>query len=371
MTKLNGIDISSYQSGMNLASVPCDFVIVKATEGTTYTNPCFIGHANQALTLGKKLGIYHFASGGNAIAEADYFVNTAKPYIGKALLVLDWEADAVSCGVAWAKQWLDRVHECTGVKPLIYMSNSVVNGHNWSSVASAGYGLWNAGYYAGYEIMGYNPEAPIYGGLGAWGGCAIYQYTSSGRIPGWGANLDLDVFYGDGNAWDSYAKGSGNVVNTIPSVSQPKPNNNSGELIKFTYSVRLEGGKILPEVTNLTDFAGIQGKKITDVAVKVNKGKVKYRVHVLGGNWLPWVTGCNWKDANNGYAGNGRPIDAIQIYYDTPADIAATHGYQKAQYRVSPINGNYYSWQYDDETINGQDGYAGCFGKTIDRFQLF
>ena len=52
-------------------------------------------------------------------------------------------------------------------------------------------------------------------------------------------------------------------------------------------------------------------------------------------------------------------------------NIVNKYGYQKAQYRISPVNGNYYSWQYDNETGNGQDGYAGCFGVAMDRFQLF
>ncbi len=43
----------------------------------------------------------------------------------------------------------------------------------------------------------------------------------------------------------------------------------------------------------------------------------------------------------------------------------------KAQYRVAPLGGNYYPWQYDNETGGGQDGYAGMIGKAIDRFQLF
>ena len=30
---LNGIDVASYQAGLNPARVPCDFVIVKATQG--------------------------------------------------------------------------------------------------------------------------------------------------------------------------------------------------------------------------------------------------------------------------------------------------------------------------------------------------
>lgn len=141
--------------------------------------------------------------------------------------------------------------------------------------------------------------------------------------------------------------------------------------IVFTYAVQPVGGGVLPAVNNLADYAGIVGKKIANVAIKVNKGSVKYRVHILGGGWLPYVTGYNWSDYNNGYAGNGKAIDAIEVYYNTPSDIISKYGYQKAQYRVSPINGSYYDWQYDNETVNNQDGYAGCFGKAIDRFQLF
>lgn len=140
--------------------------------------------------------------------------------------------------------------------------------------------------------------------------------------------------------------------------------------ILFTYAVRA-GNKIYPAVTNLNDYAGVPGVAITDVAIKVNKGSVKYRVHIKDGNWLPHVTGYNWNDHNNGYAGNGMVIDAIEVYYTTPADIVKKYGYQKAQYRVSPSGGDYYTWQFDNETINNQDGYAGCFGIAIDRFQLF
>ena len=36
---LNGIDIASYQTGLDFSKVPCDFAIIKATQGTGYTNP--------------------------------------------------------------------------------------------------------------------------------------------------------------------------------------------------------------------------------------------------------------------------------------------------------------------------------------------
>lgn len=135
--------------------------------------------------------------------------------------------------------------------------------------------------------------------------------------------------------------------------------------VVFTYCVKADG-KTYPSVKNLADYAGVRGKAITDVAIMCNVGKVEYRVHVLGGKWLPYVTGFNWADPVNGYAGNGKPIDAIEVIY-----IAPDGSSQKAQYRVSPVNKGYYSWQYNNETGGGQDGYAGSFGKKIDRFQLF
>lgn len=162
--------------------------------------------------------------------------------------------------------------------------------------------------------------------------------------------------------------GGGTTTPTPPQISQKPTLENK---LVFTYAVKA-GGRELPEVANLSDFAGLgDGTPITDIKIKCNFGSLRYRVHVKGEQWLPWVTGYDWNDHENGYAGNGKPIDAIQIYYDTPADYAAKHGYLKATYRTSPINSNdYYSWQNDTEIDGGQDGYAGCFGIAIDKFQL-
>lgn len=169
----------------------------------------------------------------------------------------------------------------------------------------------------------------------------------------------------------TYIAGDGTeVVPPMSSAPSTSPIGSGGAGIVFEYAVRA-GGVTYPPVTNLSDYAGVRGRAITDVAIKVNKGSVKYRVHVKGDGWLPYVTGYDWTDYNNGYAGNGKIIDAIEVYYNTPSDVVAAHGYQKAQYRVSSLNGNYWPWQYDNETGGGQDGYAGVIGKAIDRFQLF
>ena len=207
---MNGIDISNHQAGLDLAKVPCDFVICKATEGTTFVDKHCDRFVQKAIALGKPFGVYHFATGGTSgRQEAEFFYNNIKGYVGKGILILDWEAKAVNKGVAYAKEFLDRLKELTGIKGMIYMSNSVVNDYDWSSVVAGDYGLWNAGYYAGYQTMGYNPNAPLIGGTGAWSGAAMYQYTSSGRLSGWNGNLDLNVFYGDKNTWQKYANPGG------------------------------------------------------------------------------------------------------------------------------------------------------------------
>ena len=361
---MNGIDIASHQTGIDLTVVPCDFVIIKATEGTTYVNPDYARAYQQAKSAGKCLGIYHYASGGNVQTEADHFLRQVGNRIGEAVLILDWESYTnPAFGVndhAWVKSWCDYVKGKTGVAPVVYVQQSAMS----RLFGIGNYGLWVAQYAdmnpTGYQATPWNE--------GAYS-CVMRQYSSCGRLNGYGGNLDLNKFYGDRVAWNKYA-GKGNAAKPTE-TSKPVANTPGGSAgVVFTYGVRA-GGRILPFVNNLEDFAGIQGTPITDVAIKVNKGSVKYRVHVKNGGWLPYVTGCNWNDPVNGYAGNGQVIDAIEVYYYTPEDVAQKYGYQKAQYRVSPVNGNYYSWQYDNETGNGQDGYAGCFGVAIDRLQLF
>lgn len=148
--------------------------------------------------------------------------------------------------------------------------------------------------------------------------------------------------------WKSY-------VSKVRSASVP---------LVCTYAVKIEGGTILPAVTDTNDYAGIRGRKITGLAIKVNKGSVKYRAHTKQAGWGAWVTGYNWQDNVNGWAGKsaGYPIDAVQV--------EITGAGERAQYRVSPVNRNYYDWQYNTETSGGQDGYAGAYGVPIDRFQL-
>lgn len=221
---MNGIDISSWQTGIDLTAVPADFVIIKATEGTGYVNPDCDRAYQQAKQAGKLRGVYHYANGGNATAEADYFLANIEGYIKDAILCLDWESqNNALCGTGgpartWISNWCKRIVEKTGVKPLIYASASLYN-----EVSGIGdYGLWIAQYAdnseTGYQDTPWNE--------GAYD-CAIRQYSSHGRLSGWNGNLDLNKAYMDATAWGKYANPAGGstapVTPSQPAAPAPQP----------------------------------------------------------------------------------------------------------------------------------------------------
>lgn len=212
---MKGIDISHWQQGINLTSVTCDFVIIKATQGTKYVDPCFQKFCAQAMSLGKKIGLYHYYGSGEPEAQAEHFLQTVRSYIGKAVLVLDWEVDQnpdFKKGPALPKRFLDYVLAKTGVHPLIYMSKSVCREYNWTEVVKGNYGLWMA-QYANKKPTGYQDKPwTDQKGLGAFNGYAIHQYSSAGRLPGYGGSLDLDIAYMTPAAWDKYAKADPKLI---------------------------------------------------------------------------------------------------------------------------------------------------------------
>ena len=230
---MRGIDISKWQSGIDLSAVNADFVIVKATEGIGYVDKSCDGFFQKALSLGKKLGFYHFArptANNDPIREADFFYENCKGYFGKAIPILDWEAENKQ-NVAYAKAWLDRVYQRSGVKPVIYMSESVVNSYDWRSVANADYGLWVAKYRDNNPDYNYNmANAGSRPKVKWWKFYCMWQWTSTGRLNGYSGNLDCNVFYGDGTTWDKYAGKSGTASKPAPAPA-PAPARKSNEVI--------------------------------------------------------------------------------------------------------------------------------------------
>ena len=228
---MNGIDISDFQRGIDLTKVPFDFMICKATEGTRIIHGTCDGYIQTCIKLGKKWGFYHFGAGGDPVAEADFFYKNCKNYFRRGIPVLDYEMYG-AVGAWWAKKFLDRVYDLTGVRCVVYMSRSVTASDNWSAVAKD-HALWVAQYASnaptGYQSKPWFPS----GSIGAFGGVAIHQYTSHGRLPGYAGNLDLDIAYMTPEAWDRIANPGGKPAQQAVPSSKPSGAAPSGSTLEL------------------------------------------------------------------------------------------------------------------------------------------
>ncbi|KAK4153306.1 glycoside hydrolase family 25 protein [Chaetomidium leptoderma] len=137
---VQGFDISHYQPNVNFAAAynaGARFVIIKATEGTSYIDPSFSSHYTGATNAGLIRGGYHFAHPGQSTgkAQADYFIAHGGGWSadGRTLPgMLDLEAESAgqcwglsaSAMVAWIKDFSDRYHARLGVYPMLYTNPS-------------------------------------------------------------------------------------------------------------------------------------------------------------------------------------------------------------------------------------------------------
>lgn len=209
---MNGIDVSNWQKGINLAAVPSDFVIMKATEGTGYVSPDFARQYDQAKAAGKLLGIYHYSNGGDVNAELNHFLKTVGNRLGQAILVLDWEGQNNPTfgknDMGWCKSFLDTLKNKTGVTGFLYISQSKM-----SAFGGLNYPLWIAQYASMNTVNGYQNKPWNEGAYT----CAIRQYSSAGRLPGYSGNLDINKAYIDKAAWNKYASKKGQPAPSKPS----------------------------------------------------------------------------------------------------------------------------------------------------------
>jgi GH25 family lysozyme M1 (1,4-beta-N-acetylmuramidase)/uncharacterized protein YgiM (DUF1202 family) len=199
---LEGIDVSHWQSAIDWSKVAAagkKFVFMKATESTNFLDPNYASYRSGAKGAGLKVGAYHFAqpttTAGEAIAEADWFINQAAPQTGELRPVLDLERQNGLSTVAmqdWVKSFLGRMYQRTGVRGIIYVSPSFWKTYMGDTTwfALNGYDvLW----IAHWTIAG-QPTLPASG----WGshGWTFWQYTSSGTVAGMSGSVDLDRYNG-------------------------------------------------------------------------------------------------------------------------------------------------------------------------------
>lgn len=202
-----GIDISHWNLGVDLANKDFDFVICKATEGATYRDKCFDDFMMTAINCGKLVGAYHYMSTTSSpVEQAENFINRVRPYLGEAILVLDYEGRCGEKlgGYDGALEFLNYVHAKTGVKPLIYMNKYYLRKYNWDEVAKGDYGLWLADYIDTEVTL--NDNVPKSRNIKPWSVQAIRQYTSNGFIKNYDGYVDLNKAYMSKGAWRKYAE---------------------------------------------------------------------------------------------------------------------------------------------------------------------
>lgn len=219
---LNGIDVSSNQPANICDIVPYDFAIVKVSGNPqqyawNYVNPYWRQQAVSVLSSHRCLGLYHFTWGKDAATEADFFISEASDHIGKAMLVIDYEGEAIALGREWLRAFIKRIKQRAGVNPVVYASSAVIIEQDLTGLcAEENCAIWSANYWMGYQnVYGYDS-----------GSCrmdiaqsAMWQFTPCGILDGYEYALDLNHFFGDAAAWRAYATGnaSADVPDNTPS----------------------------------------------------------------------------------------------------------------------------------------------------------
>jgi GH25 family lysozyme M1 (1,4-beta-N-acetylmuramidase) len=202
-TYAQGIDVSHYQGSIDWTqtAAAATFAFAKATEGATLVDVTYPVNRMGAESVGVKLGAYHFArpSGSgdaaitaDAIAEADFFLSIAQPQPGDLPPVLDLETTGGLKPpdlLTWTSAWLGEVTARTGVHAIVYTSpNFWKNALDDSGLlALDGTPLWVAHWTTASAPL---VPAENWGGAG-W---TFWQWTSHGRVPGIGPQVDRDRF---------------------------------------------------------------------------------------------------------------------------------------------------------------------------------
>lgn len=197
-----GIDISHWQGDIDWTQVRAAgkaFAFMKASEDIDFVDTTYGLNRARARAAGFVTGAYHFAqpdpSLGDAVAEADHFLATATIADGDLPPVLDLERTGGLTPARlhdWVRDYLERIHERTGVRGIVYTSpnfwHTNMAGTDW--FATNGYrAVWVA-----HWTSSPSPTVPASDWAGF--GWTFWQYTSSGTVAGITGRVDLDRYAG-------------------------------------------------------------------------------------------------------------------------------------------------------------------------------
>lgn len=198
------IDCSSNNGHIDFALVKpqVDKVIIRATMGTGTADKNAPYYAQHCKDNGIPVSYYHFAypdkkMGGtivsDATSEANYFLQTIKPYPDPVDLIIDCEpknaagddTDLTQSEYAlWLQTFLDVVEHTTGKKMVIYTYADYLNRHLPIGHTFGNFPLWIANYGKNIKC----PPLPH-----GWLNYYMWQYSQSGSINGISTPVDLSV----------------------------------------------------------------------------------------------------------------------------------------------------------------------------------
>lgn len=341
---MNGIDVSGWQPANITGMVDYDFVIIKATEGTSYVSPFCDKQYQIAKTREKLIGVYHFLKGNDPVAEANFFVDNVQGYLGEAILVLDWEANAINMGREWLRSVIKQVKARTKSGIMIYGSLSPMQAHDIAGIAKdEGVKLWVAA-YPNYNSGGYREEPQLLGSV-------VRQYSSSGRLPGYNSNIDLNRSTLTPDAWREFAKGGYDNLPTTNPVPQLKPADVIADAV-----LRGEFGngedrrnRLTAAGYNYADIQAIVNMKLGTAPEPVHKTNQQIADEVIGGLW------GNGDDRKNRLQAAGYDYGSVQNAVNTKLGVSTEAAKDKPEYYTVP---------------SGSAGYNGStaakFGISVD-----
>jgi GH25 family lysozyme M1 (1,4-beta-N-acetylmuramidase) len=190
---VQGIDVSSWQGSIDWAKVKGSgraWAYARVSDGTGYVDPYFAKNWPAMKAAGVLRGAYQFFEPAqSATAQANLVVaKIGKLGAGDLPAMIDVEATGSQSASTIASKiatWISVVQKGTGKTPIIYTGKYFWQDHLADTKEFDSYSLWLAAYVSGC------PNTP-----GAWSDWKIWQYTSTGSIPGISGNVDHDVYAG-------------------------------------------------------------------------------------------------------------------------------------------------------------------------------
>jgi lysozyme len=188
-----GIDVSHHQGIVDWAKVKAsgkvDFAFVKATEGLGYVDPQFKRNAAEANAAGIPVGFYHYAhpETNNALDESRAFVAAVKGNEAQLPYVLDLEGEASKLNKAvltnWALTFMREAMRLTGSEVMLYTGAYFARDEVGEALGE--FPLW---------IAHYGATTPL--ANNTWKEWTVFQYSSTGSVPGIVGNVDMNEYNG-------------------------------------------------------------------------------------------------------------------------------------------------------------------------------